>query len=45
LIAHPLSEIVWLIGFKKLSYKIHDNSVPKDPELHLRQIARKPQVD
>jgi hypothetical protein len=28
LIAHPLSEIVWLLGFKKLSDKIHNKSIP-----------------
>jgi hypothetical protein len=30
LIAHPLSEVAWLVGFKELSDRIHNNSVPKD---------------
>jgi hypothetical protein len=29
LIAHPASEIAWLLGFKKLSDEIHDKTVPK----------------
>lgn len=28
LIAHPLSEIAWLVGLVKLSNWIHDASVP-----------------
>lgn len=28
LIAHPLSEIFWLFGMKKLSNFIHDRSIP-----------------
>ena len=30
LIAHPLSEIVFLIGFKRLSNWIHDITLPQD---------------
>ena len=30
LIAHPLSEIVHLIGFTNLSDKIHNNTIPKE---------------
>jgi len=29
LIAHPLSEIVFLLGFEELSNKIHDKSIPE----------------
>ena len=32
LVAHPLSEIVWLFGFKSLSGWIHDASIPSDHE-------------
>jgi len=32
LIAHPLSEIAYLVGLKKLSDSIHDNSIPKHEE-------------
>jgi hypothetical protein len=32
LVAHPISEIVWLLGFRKLSDSIHDKSVPKHEE-------------
>jgi hypothetical protein len=29
IIGHPLSEIVYLLGFKKLAHKIHNNTIPK----------------
>lgn len=29
LIAHPLSEIAFLLGFRELSNRIHDSSIPK----------------
>jgi hypothetical protein len=29
LVAHPLSEIAWLMGMKKLSNRLHDASIPK----------------
>lgn len=29
LLAHPLSEIAWLVGLRKLSDRIHDASIPK----------------
>lgn len=27
---HPLSEIVYLCGFKNLAHKIHDSTIPKE---------------
>lgn len=30
LIGHPLSEIAWLFGFKKLSEKLHDGTIPEE---------------
>jgi hypothetical protein len=32
IIGHPLSEIAYLLGFKKLSDKIHDRTIPKIDE-------------
>lgn len=29
LVAHPLSEIAWLVGLRKLSDWLHDASIPK----------------
>ena len=31
LLAHPLSEIAYLVGLRKLSDWLHDASVPKHP--------------
>jgi hypothetical protein len=31
-VAHPLSEIAWLLGFKKASDWLHDASVPEGAE-------------
>lgn len=33
LIGHPLSEIIYLIGFKNLSEKIHNNTIPKQVKI------------
>ena len=33
LVAHPLSEILWQVGFKKLSDKVHDSTVPDDGDV------------
>lgn len=32
LIAHPMSEIVYLLGFEKLSNWVHDASIPEHDE-------------
>ena len=29
LVGHPLSEIFWLLGFKRWSDKIHDKTIPE----------------
>jgi hypothetical protein len=29
IIGHPLSEIVYLLGFKKLAHRIHNKTTPK----------------
>lgn len=29
IIGHPISEIIYLLGFKKLSNKIHEVTIPK----------------
>lgn len=31
LIAHPLSEILYQLGFKKLSDIVHDSTIPSHP--------------
>lgn len=32
LLGHPLSEIAWLLGLRKLSDRLHDATIPKhDP--------------
>lgn len=36
MIAHPLSEICFLLGKESLSQKIHDSTVPDNPE-HLQE--------
>ena len=36
LIGHPLSEILWLIGLKNLSNKLHDSTIPE----HLPEEGR-----
>lgn len=36
LLAHPISEIAYLLGFKELSNKIHDKSIP----VHLEGTGR-----
>ena len=32
-IAHPLMELTYQLGFKNLSEKIHDSTIPYDDEL------------
>jgi len=32
LVAHPLSEVAWLVGLRKLSNWIHDKSIPTQPQ-------------
>ena len=36
LIGHPLSEVLWLLGFEELSNKVHDLTIP----LHVRGEGR-----
>ncbi len=28
MIAHPVSEVLWQLGYKELSHKIHDCTIP-----------------
>ena len=32
LVGHPVSEILYLLGFEKTSDKIHDRTLPDHPE-------------
>jgi len=38
IVGHPISEIAYLLGFKKLSYKIHNNTIPKEVKNHEPKI-------
>lgn len=32
LVGHPLSELAWLLGMKKMSDRLHDGTIPKEQE-------------